>query len=323
MKKEENILTEKLPTYSQSYIQRIVDQTYDHFLSGEALQTAVENKQTKLINLLLRLRDFATVVEVNWASKEGDTGRLLFMWKRWSVMGQGLKKLVHYSRHLPQLILLLEVILPPSLAKVVESTLLLCPSGREDHFVATDFYLEVQNFWLKYFYNHSGIGTNIERLRDVFSLNIPILKNLMHILNIESGMNVIQQSHKNKITNESINDFIRFAKQNNICLDEDKEEEFTPTLISDVYNEGIAAMKTDFTTRKGGLDCLKPTYMFDPDTNDSKDSGNLDDPDDPDDDTDNSDNSKKSNNSKNSNESKNSGTSNDPSKSSKSDEDSL
>jgi hypothetical protein len=97
------------------------------------------------------------------------------MWKQWSLMGQGLKKLVHYSRHLLQLILLLEVILPPSLAKVVESTLLLCPSGREDHFVATDFYLEVQNFWLKYFYNHSGIGTNIERLRDVFSLNIPIV----------------------------------------------------------------------------------------------------------------------------------------------------
>jgi hypothetical protein len=91
-------------------------------------------------------------------------------------MGQGLKKLAHYSRHLPHLILLLKVILPKSLVQVIENTILLCPSGREGHFVATDFYMEVQNFWLKYFYNHSGIGTNIiERLRDVFSINIPIV----------------------------------------------------------------------------------------------------------------------------------------------------
>ncbi|KAA1081968.1 hypothetical protein PGTUg99_031052 [Puccinia graminis f. sp. tritici] len=264
MGKECENLPTKLPTMSPLYIQGIVDQTYNRFLSGEAMETAVEKHQTKLINLLLRLRDFATVTEVNRASKAGNTGRLLFMWKQWAVMGQGLKKLVHYSRHLPQLILLIEVILPKSLAKVIENSLLLCPSGREAHFVATDFYLEVQNFWLKYFYNHSGIGTVIQRLRDVFSINIPILKDLMHTLNVQSGMNVIQQSHKNRITNLSINNFISFARQHNICSAEDKPDEFVPILISDIYEEGIATIKNNYANRKGGLDQLKPVYMFDP-----------------------------------------------------------
>jgi hypothetical protein len=175
MGKEDETIPEELPTMSPSSIEEIVEQTYNRFLSGDALEAATDGKKDKLVNLLLRLRDFATVIEVNRATKAGDIGRLIYMWKRWAVMGQGLKKLVHYSRHLPQLVILLEVILPKSLAKVIESTLLLCPTGREGHFVATDFYLEVQNYWLKYFYNHSGIGTNIERLRDVFSINIPIV----------------------------------------------------------------------------------------------------------------------------------------------------
>ncbi|KAA1126408.1 hypothetical protein PGTUg99_000418 [Puccinia graminis f. sp. tritici] len=243
---ENETLPEELPSMTSASIQDVVEKTFDQFLSGEALEIAINKKQTKLINLLLRIRDFGTVIEVNRSTKAGDTGRLIFMWKRWAVMGQGLKKLVHYSRHLPQLILLLEVILPKSLANVIKNLMLLCPSGREGHFVATDFYLEVQNFWLKYFYNHSGIGTNIKRLRDVFSINIPVLKSLMQVLNRESGMNVVQQSHKNKIKNVSINSFVRFAKQYNICLDEDKPKDFVPTSISDVYQQGIDAIQEDW-----------------------------------------------------------------------------
>jgi hypothetical protein len=50
--------------------------------------------------------------------------------------------------------------------------LLISPSGRKDHFVAKDFWLEVQNCWLKFLYNKSGSGTQIENLKDVFSPNI-------------------------------------------------------------------------------------------------------------------------------------------------------
>jgi hypothetical protein len=44
--------------------------------------------------------------------KAGDPGRLMYMWKRWAVMGQGMPKLPHYSKHLPKLILMLEEVLP-------------------------------------------------------------------------------------------------------------------------------------------------------------------------------------------------------------------
>lgn len=85
----------------------------------------------------------------------------------------------------------------------------------------------------------------------------------MQVLNRELGMNVVQQSHKNKIKNVSINSFVRFAKQYNICLDEDKPEDFVPTSISNVYQQGIDAVEEDFTNQKGGLDRLKPAYLFD------------------------------------------------------------
>ena len=40
---------------------------------------------TKLTNLLLQLRDFATVIECNQAIQQGDMGRVLQMWCRWCV----------------------------------------------------------------------------------------------------------------------------------------------------------------------------------------------------------------------------------------------
>ena len=133
----------------------------------------------------------------------------------------------------------------------------------------------------------------------------------MHILNIESGMNVIQQSHRNKITNISMNNFIRFAKQYNICLDEEKEDDFVPIPISDVYNEGILSLKHNFTNRKGGLDRLKPAYLFDPETQNT-DYGNSSSSGDSSDsnDSDYSETSHRSNNSTESNNSTNSNISN-------------
>jgi hypothetical protein len=128
--------------------------------------------------MLLRIHDFATILEAKHAMKAGDPGRLMYIWKRWSVMGQGMPKLPQYSKHLPKLIVLLKEVLPESISKIVLSTLLICPTGKANHFVATDFFLEIQNYWLKYFFNHSGIGTNIERLKDVFSINIPVVRPL-------------------------------------------------------------------------------------------------------------------------------------------------
>ena len=129
MKQEESPLPVEHCPMAPSSILEVVNQTYKRFLLGSAIKEASEKKEIKLANFLLRLQDFATVVEVNWATKAGNPGWLIFMWKQWAIMGQAFKKLVHYSHHLPQLIILLEVILPKSLASVVENTLLLCPSG--------------------------------------------------------------------------------------------------------------------------------------------------------------------------------------------------
>lgn len=86
---------------------------------------------------------------------DGDIGRLMFMWKRWAVSSQGMKSLNHYSNYLPRLIVLLKETLAKDLAHTILHSFLITPSGRPGHFVAKDFFLEVQNYWIKYFYNHS------------------------------------------------------------------------------------------------------------------------------------------------------------------------
>ncbi|WAR61535.1 hypothetical protein PtB15_12B224 [Puccinia triticina] len=126
---------------------------------------------------------------------------------------------------------------------------------------------------------------------------------------MESGMNVIQQSHHNQITNLSMNSFISFAKQYNICLAEEKPEEFIPILTSDVYHEGVNKIKEDFKNRKGGLDRLKPPYMFDQEMDGGSDESNGSNSFSTSNDSDKSDKSNKSTSSKETSES--SGTSDD------------
>ncbi|POV97708.1 hypothetical protein PSHT_14446 [Puccinia striiformis] len=132
----------------------------------------------------------------------------------------------------------------------------LCPTGRAGHFVATDFYLEVQNYWLKYFFNHSGIGTEINRLKDVFSINIPILRFLLQLLKIESGTNVTHQSHKNKLDHLSIMNFLRMASAEK--FGELNDLGYTPTAILDMYHEGIKKLQDEYESGAQGLDRFRP-----------------------------------------------------------------
>lgn len=135
--------------------QSIIDECFENYFTTRALNEAQQNGNTSGYNLRLRLRDFATVTEADSAMRQGDIGRVIYMWKRWSLMAQGLKGLSHYALHLPRLVLLFEKGLHPSLAHLLKHSLLIAASGRPGHFVAKDFFLEIQNYWLKFFYNQS------------------------------------------------------------------------------------------------------------------------------------------------------------------------
>ena len=156
-------------------IQQIINKTYSRFFSPEALCDAANLVSPQLSNTMLRLANFSTIVEGNAAMKSGDIGHVMNVWKRWAVIAQGIKSLTQYSIQLPRMILLLNEILPPGLQKLLKHSLFIAPSGRQKHFVAKDQYLEMQNYWLKYFFNHAGRGTDIERLKDVYSLNVPLV----------------------------------------------------------------------------------------------------------------------------------------------------
>ncbi|KAA1114047.1 hypothetical protein PGTUg99_011318 [Puccinia graminis f. sp. tritici] len=247
-------LSDDLLKVSSKTITDWVDRTYDRFCSGDAFRNDLSKSSPGHLNFLLRIRDFATVIEAQRSMRDGDYGRLIYMWERWAVMTQGLGKMPHYSRHLPKLLVQLKYVLPDAISKLVKNTLLLSPNGKSGNFMATDQYLEVLNYWLKYFFNHSGIGTDINRLKDVFSPNILILKSLLDLLRLESGAEVIHQSHKNKISLASLNNFRRMAERER--MGESPPEGHVPEPTVDCYSAGIIKLQHEFTN--GGLKRFQP-----------------------------------------------------------------
>ncbi|KAI7958836.1 hypothetical protein MJO28_002627 [Puccinia striiformis f. sp. tritici] len=229
----------KLPTAKWN---AIVDECYSTFCTRQARKAAKALNCPRLYNTLLMLHDFSTVVEAKPSMKAGDIGRLLSVWKKWSLMAQALPGITNYSSYLPRQVLLLTVILPPSLRKYLRHNLLMSPTGRKDHFVAKDFWLEIQNYWLKFLYNRSGMGINIDQLRDVFSLNITMT--MLQDLKTDCGSNIIRQSHKNVLSQRDFDMFTLMANNRDILDQESKYNGPVITPTEDFYLAGITKFQT-------------------------------------------------------------------------------
>ncbi|KAA1113943.1 hypothetical protein PGTUg99_020757 [Puccinia graminis f. sp. tritici] len=277
---------EKLKLTAKS-INHAIDLCYTRFFGCTALQNADKSDSPKLFNLMTRLRDFATVIEANRAMKAGDIGRLLNIWRRWSVMAQGITGLTHYAIHLPRMILLITKVLPPALCHAIQHSLLVTPSGRPGHFVAKDFLLETFNYWLKFMFNKSGIGTKAKRLRDLFSSNVPLLQRLIRSIKEDSGACNYYQSHKHQLTLQSINAFLRMAITKSIGDNTDSTKTASipaPALEKgkkktkkklkgkdiDIMRRGMEVMQNDALTGGTILNrfrpsetLLNPSWMFD------------------------------------------------------------
>ncbi|KAI7937705.1 hypothetical protein MJO29_015020 [Puccinia striiformis f. sp. tritici] len=249
--------SEKAPL-SKGDIDSIIELCYERYFSPNALRQATTIKDQKHINLLLRLRDFATVVECNRSMRAGDIGRLMNVWRRWSIMAQGIKGLNKYAIHLPRMVLLLTRVLPPGLRLVLCHSLLISPKGRPGHFVAKDFYLEVQNYWLKYFYNNTGRGTEIHRLMEVYSINISMLQSLVNNTKGHSGLANIYQSHKNLITHNSLKSFLQMARQYNICSIVSNRRGAIQPPIPDIDALGMDFIVKDFEQGGGKINRFNP-----------------------------------------------------------------
>ncbi|POW09948.1 hypothetical protein PSTT_06396 [Puccinia striiformis] len=139
-----------------------------------------------LKNFLLRLRDFASIVECDRAMRAGDIGRVINMWIR------------------------------------------------------------------------CGIGTKIDRLKDVFSLNIPLLHELVQGLRGDAGKNLILQSHRHKLTNKTINNFLEMAHQFKILDDSTLQKKRT----EDVYKNGANALQEDYRNNSRKLNRMRPSTVL-------------------------------------------------------------
>ncbi|PLW43781.1 hypothetical protein PCASD_09400 [Puccinia coronata f. sp. avenae] len=208
-------LEEPRPIIPSKEWESIVNECYTRFCSSKARNEAALLASPKLHNTLVQLRDFSTVVEARRSMQAGDVGRLLLVWKKWCLMTQALSGCTNYSSYLPRQVLLLTQ-LPPDLAKFLRQNLLITPTGQPNHFQPKDFWLEIQNFWLKVFYNKTGNGTHIDRLKDMYSPNIMLLQSMFQSLKADSGSKIIYQSHKNTLSTRSLELFILMAEKRDI-----------------------------------------------------------------------------------------------------------
>ncbi|PLW31556.1 hypothetical protein PCASD_19118 [Puccinia coronata f. sp. avenae] len=202
---EKDSLTEELPKLTSKKISDTIEKTYIQFFSPESKAKAASNSLPKLSNLILRLSDFATIVEGNSAMKCGDIGQVMNIWKRWAIIAQGIKKLTQYSIQLPQMIILLNYALLDGLSQVIKHSLLVAPTAGQKHYLPKDQYLEMKNYWLKHFFNDTGQGTNIDCLKDLYSVNVTLLQDLISSLTAEIHKKPIFQSHRNQIDLRSMN----------------------------------------------------------------------------------------------------------------------
>ncbi|KAA1070445.1 hypothetical protein PGT21_012403 [Puccinia graminis f. sp. tritici] len=223
----------------------IVDQCYDRFFSPQArAAAATEGTCPKLRNTMLRMHDFSTVVEAKRSMKAGDVGRLMLIWKKWSLMAQALKGITNYSTYLPRMVLMLTVVLPPGLSKYMRHNLLMSPSGRAEHFVAKDYWLEIQNYWIKFLFNNNGTGTQIEQLRNVFSVNIFLLQRMFQSLRNDCGARLIHQSHHNSLPTRSLDMFVIMGNNRDLLAQYSTPRNGTAEVVTDTYTQGIQKMKT-------------------------------------------------------------------------------
>jgi hypothetical protein len=175
MKTTRKQLGEEKPLIPTNKWNELVNQFYEKYCTAHAQKAAKSRVCPKLHNMLVQLHDFSSVFEAKRSMKAGDVGRIMIVWKKWCVMAQSIKKITNYSSYLPRMVILLLGGLNPSLSNYLWHNLLISPTGRANHFVGKDFWLEIQNYYLKYFYNKSGIGTQIDWLQDMFLPNIVLV----------------------------------------------------------------------------------------------------------------------------------------------------
>lgn len=150
----------------------IIEETHAKYFTKTSRKEAKDAGDTRGYDLRLRLQDLASYVEADQATKAGDIGRLILMWKRWAVISHGAPGLSHYAQHIPRLILLLEHYLPPGLAHVIKHSLMISARGAAHRFEAKDLHLEHQIWWLKFFFNNAVCNFDIINISPIHSCSL-------------------------------------------------------------------------------------------------------------------------------------------------------
>ncbi|KAI7933829.1 hypothetical protein MJO29_016667 [Puccinia striiformis f. sp. tritici] len=192
----------------------IIVKSYATFCTPQARTSAVAQKCVRLSNTMLLLHDFLSVVEAQRSMSAGDMVLMLTVW------------------------------LPGLLSKYLRHNLLISPSWRPGHFVAKDFELEKENYWLKFLFNNTGQGTNVDRLCDTFSPNVFLLQQMFQSLKEDCGAQIVHQSHKNKLPHQSLVMFSNMGLNWDILGQHSNKDNKNTIKVVNTYLAGIQKLKT-------------------------------------------------------------------------------
>ncbi|POV96090.1 hypothetical protein PSHT_15319 [Puccinia striiformis] len=228
MNNNNEILGDERVTLSTERWNAVVEDCYERFCSPHARREAAKAACPKLSNTLVQLHDFSSVVEAKRSMKSGD----------------------------------LTQILPPDLRKYLCHNLLISPSGRSNHFVAKDEWLKCQNYWIKFLFNQTGNGTSIDRLRDLFSINIGLLQEMYKSLKIDAGASIIHQSHNNHLSTKSLTMFMQMANNRDLLALNTPPKPEVHIKRDNTYLSGFGKMKKTIVPRTPSLKNSKSTCSF-------------------------------------------------------------
>ncbi|KAH9465232.1 hypothetical protein Pst134EA_013124 [Puccinia striiformis f. sp. tritici] len=131
-------------------------------------------------------------------------------------------------------------------------------------FCGKRLFLENYNYWLKHFYTRGGMGTQIERLKTLYSSNIPLLRSMFHSLRQDSGAKHVPQSHKSLLKMRALERFAQMAQTNDILHVQKKKKRAGTEVkaIPNTYLEGIKQLQDEISRKPQELGCFTMHMPF-------------------------------------------------------------
>ncbi|PLW13244.1 hypothetical protein PCANC_18007 [Puccinia coronata f. sp. avenae] len=120
--------------------------------------------------------------------------------------------------------------------------------GHPSYFMPKDNFLETQNYWLKHFYNQGRVGTEVQRLKNLFSMNIIL---------VDMDKKHIHQNRKVTLTLKSLQMFSQMTNGKDILDSNGTKQASNQAKINDSFKVGLSKLRAKISMKDPNLGLLR------------------------------------------------------------------